>query len=465
MKLIVGNVSTSLPPTDADTPRHRQYLKGLLSYNVERHRGKPFRASMYSLATDSFPTGLLSYVCDRCREENYPFELFDTRTAPAVDATADVSWLRDYQIEALNAAMKGCRGIISMATGTGKTEVIIAMLKMIQGECLVITPGVTLMHQFADRLRARTGIVCGKVGDGCTDYKARIVAGTPESLYNHMDDVVLSRFACVIVDEAHGVPSENQQSVLRRCTGAYYRFGYSATPLSRTDGRDTITVAHLGPVLFSLPPAEAVKRGIIATPTVTMLRYYSPTPPATTESTDWSHMHDEMISQNDHRSAAVARWLYTKTKPALVFVKETEHVRRQLLQLGRLNIPSNWVVGEMKQKERDAAVNLLTIGATRVMVATSAFRQAVDIPCLGIICNTGGGEAVIDTIQKLGRGVRKASGKDTVEVLDIMDMGCELCRGGFLHAACRAVATHSARRRFHYVSAGFMVTEVECPTG
>ena len=137
-------------------------------------------------------------------------------------------------------------------------------------------------------------------------------------------------------------------------------------------------------------------------------------------------------------------------------------MQRQIDALKSLGIPANRVIGQMNRKERESAVNMLTIGAVQVMVATSAFRQAVDIPCLKTIANVGGGEAVIDTIQKLGRGARKAAGKDTVRVLDVCDQGCVLCAGGFLHAACRAVATHAARRRFHYLSAGFMVTEIPC---
>lgn len=462
MKIIVDNVSSGLSPHDAETPRHRTYLKGVLGYNVERHRGKPIRASMYNIATDTFPTGLLTYVVERCKTDNYPVELFDMRSKPSINAEADLSWLRDYQLDALNACLEAGRGIVSMATGTGKTEVINGLLKRIQAQSLIITPGISLLHQFTDRLFSRTGIRCGKVGDGCADYRAPVLAGTPESIYNHREEIGLSRFGCVVVDEAHGVPSDDQQGILRRCTGAYYRFGFSATPLSRTDGRDSITIGHLGPVLYNLPAAEAVRRGIIAAPSVVMMSYASPTPPASTVSQDWSDMHDAMICQNDDRSMAVARWLLREQKPALVFVKETEHVHRQLEQIRALGMTANFVVGAMSRADRDKAVNLLTIGAAEVMVATSAFRQAVDIPCLRTIANVGGGEAVIDTIQKLGRGVRKASGKDTVKVLDVLDQGCVLCAMGFLHPACRAVATHSARRRFHYLSAGFMVTEIPC---
>ena len=456
MRLFIENSLTTLvDPSSSD----RVAVREALAYDRIVGRGKIVRDSHLNMAADCFLTGYLPFVLEKLAGIGILPEILDGRKAPP-RGMGNSSWLRDYQKEALAAMQAKQRGIVSMVTGSGKTEVFTSFLSGFDCDILVLTPGTSLMHQTADRVAKRLQMTPGKVGDGCAAYKADLLVGIPESVFNHMDEINLSRFGVVIADEVHGAATEVFQGILSRCTEAFYRFGFSATPLDRTDGRNAPIIGQLGKVIYELSPAEAIKRGIIAEPKVEMVRYASPVSPKSRVSESWADMHDEMISQNADRDRVIVELLRVAEGPILLFVKELDHVVRLTQSATLAGIPAVYVIGSMGKKQREKAVNLLVSGAAKVLIATSAFRQAVDIPQIKTVMNTGGGESLIDAVQKLGRGTRLASGKSSVRIIDIADTGCVNCAGGFIHSACKAVASHSGVRRYHYASAGFSVREV-----
>lgn len=58
-----------------------------------------------------------------------------------------------------------------------------------------------------------------------------------------------------------------------------------------------------------------------------------------------------------------------------------------------------------------------------VLCHNTVFQEGVDVPCLLSVINAAGGKAAIPVVQRMGRGMRMAAGKDTFEVWDIWDTG------------------------------------------
>jgi superfamily II DNA or RNA helicase len=80
------------------------------------------------------------------------------------------------------------------------------------------------------------------------------------------------------------------------------------------------------------------------------------------------------------------------------------------------------------------------------MIATPVFKEGINIPEIKTLILAGGGKSHIAIIQKIGRGLRKAEGKDRLIVYD------------FLDDCSKVTLKHSEQRYKLYRAEGFEVT-------
>src|SRR5690606_11050871 len=83
---------------------------------------------------------------------------------------------RDYQIKAVEAAVKAGSGIIQEATGAGKTLLLTLLLAKYNCKTVIYVIGTDLLYQMKDTVEEALGIECGIVGDGHCDIKKVTVA-------------------------------------------------------------------------------------------------------------------------------------------------------------------------------------------------------------------------------------------------------------------------------------------------
>ncbi|MNW28275.1 ATP-dependent RNA helicase SrmB [compost metagenome] len=145
--------------------------------------------------SNSFPTGLLTHVkvalslvegVEDIEKVNVNIE--DTRKLRDIpveesielfepDEPGGIITLRDYQYDAVNAAVRQFRGIVNVATNGGKTEIASGIIKQIlphlkpSETILFVTHSKEIFHQSAARIEKRLNIRVGKVGDGSWDVK------------------------------------------------------------------------------------------------------------------------------------------------------------------------------------------------------------------------------------------------------------------------------------------------------
>ncbi len=65
----------------------------------------------------------------------------------------------------------------------------------------------------------------------------------------------------------------------------------------------------------------------------------------------------------------------------------------------------------------------LVRGDLDVLIASVIFNEGIDIPELRSVVIAAGGQSIIAALQRIGRGMRTAHGKDEFEVYDIYDSG------------------------------------------
>lgn len=167
--------------------------------------------------------------------------------------------LREEQQQALDAWMAARQGVIVMPTGTGKTEVALAIMRQTAVSTLVVSPVRDLMYQWHRRILAAFDWDAGIIGDNL--YNVRPVSVTTyDSACIHMNRLGAS-FGLIVFDECHHLPGRLRRDAARMCA-APLRLGLSATP-ERADGRHVDLAWLIGPVVHEMK-ISAVKGRTLA---------------------------------------------------------------------------------------------------------------------------------------------------------------------------------------------------------
>jgi superfamily II DNA or RNA helicase len=140
-----------------------------------------------------------------------------------------------------------------MPTGTGKTEVALAIMREMAISTLVVAPVSDLMHQWHRRILQGLGVDAGIIGDNV--FRVQPVSVTTcESACIHMERLG-SRFGLIVFDECHHLPGAVRRDAARMAAGPF-RLGLTATP-ERSDGRHVDLDGLIGPIMYRLPLGEA----------------------------------------------------------------------------------------------------------------------------------------------------------------------------------------------------------------
>jgi superfamily II DNA or RNA helicase len=109
----------------------RDWLRQLLTFRTVGATGVERPMCLLDEVTQEFPSGFLPIVQARAAKELRTLDVLDLRPAsPECDHSVDLSWLRDYQLEAVHRVIERERGILWIPTAGGKclglnTEVLL----------------------------------------------------------------------------------------------------------------------------------------------------------------------------------------------------------------------------------------------------------------------------------------------------------------------------------------------------
>jgi superfamily II DNA or RNA helicase len=467
MIIEMGNVHATVVHA---SPSERDWLNEYLAFPDEKARFRKLppwkrgdsKVRMLEPSTSSFPAGFRDAVTKQAKADAIKVEWVDKRTCPAkVDPRADVSWLRDYQLEAINAPSE--RGVFWHVTGAGKTEIMVAKAEQLPIKWAVFTADATLLQQTAERFAKRTGEDVGFIGDGKFAPK-RVTIAMFQTVYRKLlarDKATtewLRGLDGVMVDECHQVPAGTFYRVVMSTARAYYRYGFSGTPFARGDKKSIFLWGSIGPVIHRVTAERLIEAGVLAQPTIRMV-------PVRQRSlgTTWASVYRESVSQSALRNDTLIRIAKRADKPCFLFVKEISHGKHLERELRAAGEKVEFVWGDKDTPQRKAALRRLAHGDTDILVCSVVFQQGVDIPELQSVIIGSAGKSTIMALQSLGRGTRRhdAQGrvtKDKFDVWDIKDVGCG-CTGHGKHAGCRWLEKHTRGRMHAYSIEKFDIQE------
>ncbi|MBM4084233.1 MAG: DEAD/DEAH box helicase, partial [Planctomycetes bacterium] len=202
--------------------------------------------------------------------------------------------LRPDQRDAMNAWMAGRKGVIVMPTGTGKTEVALAILRETAVSALVVSPVRDLMYQWHRRILNGLGYDSGVIGDNIFSLRPVSVT-TYDSACIHVESLG-NQFGLIIFDECHHLPGPIRRDAARMCA-APMRLGLTATP-ERSDGKHVDMSWLIGPTVYEMPLSAA--RG------KTLADYEVVRIPV--------HLSAEEQARYDQLSATVRRYMFERRK-------------------------------------------------------------------------------------------------------------------------------------------------------
>lgn len=374
----------------------------------------------------TFPTGLLEEV-----QQQLPMaRLVDERIQPTKiefnEKIIPSLTLADHQKDGVRVALVKGRGIIAAGTGAGKTEMMIAIAMHIPGLCTIIVHKKDLLHQTAERILDRTGEIPSLFGDGRWDdvsERTKFVVAMPQTIAQEprLFAELVKTTNCLMLDEAHRTSSATWYQVSQMIP-AYYRYGCTATPVTDDPVKNLKIVAATGPVIYEMGARELQDIGWNAPCKVIYhLMQNAPMPPGT----EYFDARRLLIEENPQRNAEViflALEAARAGKPCLVICDTLRHVRVITEILRGEGIRVRRLIGKDSGLSRMQAKKDIKHGVVEVLVST-LFNEGTDLPELEVLVLAAGGKSSVRFIQRVGRLLRKASGKEIAVIHDFFDTG------------------------------------------
>lgn len=344
-----------------------------------------------------FPTGLLSAALTIAKREGHTPEI-DMRLPELperIDRRVDLPELRDYQIQAVEQALKFKRGVIRIPTGGGKTEAAISLIAT-SGvrRSLFLVPNRTILNQTVRRFKkALPGTTILKWGDGSQDVTAEhvddyVLVSTTQSAWKRTHYPQITDAQMVIVDESHHVAAETFHTVTRTCRNARYLIGLSATPY-RDDGADMELTGWIGPPIFSIGYEELISGGYLVPPRFVKVR------------------------------SLEEAFEVTSGLKTLMFSEKIKELQDYGPTLEKYNTVI--LTGKDKSSTIQGCLRRIEHGDITHIAATPIFDEGLDMPALDAIVFLACGRGRVRAMQRIGRGMRPYPGKKEVLVVDMLD--------------------------------------------
>jgi superfamily II DNA or RNA helicase len=440
VEIAVDNVwATILDASKAEI----DWLVDYLSVPDARYKPQPVGATRLKVAEDvpdpryfivsrgRFPAGLMPVVERAAASAGIKLLLLSNKQAPcAAEATPDVAWLRPYQLDVLNRLRRFNRGLVKAPTGSGKTELMIALTRLYPCEWLMVVHKADLTKQAAERYAQRTGESAGTWDNksgwrrGTCNFTVATFQGIAAAIRKHHAEVweFLDSVQGLLVDEVHSQPAETFYNVTMGMKDAWFRYGFSGTPLDRGEIDSLRTIGAIGPLVASIKTQTLIASGDLAKAEIRMVACRQP---ASAAGVKWGTVYKGWVVRSRERNELLAQMAARAAKPCMVYVEEYAHADELAKEFSRLGLSFGQADGTMGVDQRKRKVQALEDCEFDVLITTAVLQDGIDIPSLRAVIVGSGKSSHVAAIQRMGRGSRlhAASNKTTFEVWDVLDKG------------------------------------------
>ncbi len=378
--------------------------------------------------------------------------------------------LRPYQEEAL-VKFKSAdnKGILAMATGAGKTITALACASSIEDLDLIIicVPTKDLVKQWMDELDNLTDFyypiaAVGKshVWKNTLYRKLRLIHGNVQKVkrlptvlvgtYSGLSKLPVAELiedagglpekSLIIADEVHTAGAEQYRRILR--DDFTYRLGLSATPIRPHDEEGTdFVLNYFGDIVYELNLEQAIELGILC-----QYEYYVYVVTLTdAENEEYQQLTKKIVklfrSGNDRVSGSISRLTIERSRiiksasdkinildriiqdhplnKGMVYCADVDQADLVCHRLSHQGVQVSRFTSK-EDKQRPQILNDFSQGRLDALVAVKCLDEGVNIPAAQEAIILASDTSQRQFIQRRGRILRKAEGKDKATLIDIL---------------------------------------------
>jgi len=329
---------------------------------------------------------------------------------------------RDIQIESIKQVIKHQNGILNLATGSGKTVTIAAILSCFnKPRMLFLARNNDLVQQAAKVFRGFDYDVCC-IGAGNKEITAPIVCATAQS-YKNLDLIKYSdSFDIITIDEAHiGVKQGSEYEKILSNTLAPIRIALTATVPEKFESA-LFLEGIIGEILVRAGTKAGVEEGILAKASVELL--VIPENKNLKDLRDFQTIYKQGIVSNEIRNKIIAKAVKKEVdsgENCLIFCVELDHIQNLSRIFSEMGIIHECVFGDVSIEERLRIKNELNNSDLRAVISSVIWAQGLDLPNLSALFNASGGKSSEVLVQKAGRVLRVTDTKKTAKIYDCLD--------------------------------------------
>ena len=266
----------------------------------------------------------------------------------------------------------------------------------------------------------------GVIGDSRFEPNL-ITISTIQSLWSRLKSEdpairqVTKNCKALLIDEAHHInvagrgKIQNTYFQIALLVDAYYRIGFTATPGDEGSLDKELLMAATGSVLHHVSSSALIKRGLLTRPIIEM---YKITPAM--RFSDWQVAYSENILMNAKRNGIVVRLAEqyaAEGKSVLVVVTRVEthgSILNDLIE------DAVFMSGKTPTDERKQILEDFSNKKLKILIST-VVNEGVNIPSMDVIIMAGGGKSNKQTVQRVGRALRKSGDKKEARIIDFYD--------------------------------------------
>jgi len=351
---------------------------------------------------------------------------------------------RAYQLSALESwKTSGYRAVIALPTGSGKTFVAALAIARLRRPALICAPTIDLMQQWASSLERWFRRPIGMLGGGAHEV-ADITVSTYDSAVLQME-FIGNRFGLLVCDECHHLPGPVNALAAVQCL-APYRLGLTATP-ELDDEHRQLLFELLGPLCAQIHIDELAGSVLAPYRTETLSLQLEPDEAEAYQReracyTDFVRQQGiDFRSPNGWRTflircaanGAAGRRAFAaflaqrdlsrggRNKLRTVWELLVRHADERILIFTAANAQAYRIgrsfalpvlTHHTRPAERKAMLDHFRSGVFPALVTSKVLNEGVDVPQANIGIVVSGSSTIREHVQRLGRILRAAPGKE-----------------------------------------------------
>ena len=383
------------------------------------------KVRLFSIKTNKIYIGLLPYVDEFCRERGYDIIgindiIGDKERQPDENFIQELGLPfepRDYQLDAFRTAVQYGRQLLLSPTASGKSLIIYLLARYYNKKTIIIVPTTSLVEQMAkDFIDYGYDEEICKIYSGQPVFDSAITITTWQSFAKAPKEVMQS-FDVVVGDEAHLFKAQTLKGILEKMKTTAIRIGTTGT-LDGSECHRLQLEGMFGPVKKVISSYQLMEEGTIAKINIqcVILRHTKQKKMTYQEEMDY-------LCSSEERNKFITNLVSSLKGNTLVLFQYVEKHGEVLYPMldGRVK-DLHYVFGGTDTEDREKVRELVEKSNDSVILASyGTFSTGINIKKIDNVVFASPSKSRIRNLQSIGRGLRKADGKDSMRLFDIAD--------------------------------------------